>query len=143
MEVRVLAVIDPQDPRLLVLEGVYLAIGVAFLLAAYKSKSEWTKVGLAGFGLSLIAWRLLAVIPSFWLYYADTKLNWGGNGCTSLSNGTDAIKCLKQTARDVIVVGELSIGFTAMIIAFARYQKKFPKQLASGESKPEATGGYK
>ena len=138
-----LAVIDPQDPRLLVLEGVYLAIGAAFLFAAFRSKSEWVRAGLAGFGLSLIAWRLLAVIPSFWLYFADTKLNWGGNGCTSLSKSVDAIKCLKQTARDVIVVGELGAGFTAFIIAFARYQKKFPKQLAAGESKPETTGGYK
>ena len=29
------------------------------------------------------------------------------------------------------------------VVGFLIWQKKFPKQLAPGEAKPEATGGYK
>jgi hypothetical protein len=31
----------------------------------------------------------------------------------------------------------------AFVVGFLIWQKKFPKQLAPGETKPEATGGYK
>jgi hypothetical protein len=131
------------SPKFLLLELVYIAIAGGLLAGAYRSKSEWTKAGLASLGLSILAWRTLAVIPSWWLYYGDTVLKWGGQGCVSLSNSKDAVSCLKQTARDLVVVIELGAVFTAFVVGFLMHQKKFPKQLAPGEAKPEATGGYK
>lgn len=130
-------------PKFLLLELIYFAIAGVLLGAAFRSKSEWAKASWASLALSILSWRVLAVIPSWWLYYGDTVLKWGGQGCVSLSTGKEAISCLKQTARDIVVVVELGIGFTGFIVAFLMYQKKFPKQLAPGEPKPEATGGYK
>ena len=119
-------------------EAVYLGLAFALMGAAYRAKSEWVRAGLATMGLAVLAWHVLAIIPSWWLYYADGVLGWGGNGCTKI----DAT-CLKQSARDIIVVGENAVGLGAFVVGFLMWQKKFPKQLAPGEPKREMTGGYK
>ena len=130
--------------------------GGALLLAAYRAKSAWVKASLAGLGLSAIGIFLLAIVPSWWLYYADGRMKWGGQGCVEfnvsmlwrgLTDGKirsgDTYQCLKQTLKDTIVVVENAAIVGVFVIAFSKYQKKFPKQLAPGEGKPEATGGYK
>lgn len=135
---------DPLDPILLVFEGVYLVVGVGLLLWSGKVRSEWVRASLAGLGLSIIAFRLLAIIPSWWLYFADGRLGWGGQGCVEINPFTDAgISCIKQAAKDTVVVIENAVVLGGFIFAFVWWQKKHPKQLASGEAKPETTGGYK
>jgi hypothetical protein len=42
-----------------------------------------------------------------------------------------------------LLVIQNAIALGGFVVAFWLYQKKFPKQLGPGESKPEATGGYK
>lgn len=131
-------VFNSTSPTWLLLEGVYIAAGIALLAVAYRAKSEWVRAGLGGLGLAVLGWHILAVLPSWWLYYSEGPLGWGGQGCTAL----DAA-CLKQTVKDLIIVIENAVGLGAFMAAFWFYQKKFPKQLAPGERKPEATGGYK
>ncbi len=131
------------EPKWLLVEGVYFVIAAAMFGLAFKAKTSWTKASLGAFALSILAWRTLAIIPSWWLYYADGVLGWGGQGCTSLASGDEVIKCLKQSARDIVVVAENGAALGAFAIGFLIYQKKFPKQLGAGESKPEATGGYR
>ncbi len=131
-------VFNSISPLWLILEVVYIVIAAILMAAAYRAKSEWVKAGLATLGLAILAWHILAVLPSWWLYYADGVLGWGGNGCTKI----DA-SCLKQSARDIIVVGENAVGLGAFVVGFLVWQKKFPKQLAPGEPKREMTGGYK
>ena len=131
-------VFNSISPIWLVLEVVYIVIAGILMAAAYRAKSEWVKAGLATLGLAILAWHILAILPSWWLYYADGVLGWGGNGCTKI----DA-SCLKQSARDIIVVGENAVGLGAFVVGFLVWQKKFPKQLAPGEPKREMTGGYK
>ncbi|MGH2793263.1 MAG: hypothetical protein ACRDKG_03060 [Actinomycetota bacterium] len=131
-------VFNSISPIWLVLEVVYIVIAGVLMGVAYRAKSEWVKAGLATLGLAILAWHILAVLPSWWLYYADGVLGWGGNGCTKI----DA-SCLKQSARDIIVVGENAVGLGAFVVGFLVWQKKFPKQLAPGEPKREMTGGYK
>ncbi|MEX2556931.1 MAG: hypothetical protein WEB06_15055 [Actinomycetota bacterium] len=133
-----LAFNDTSPLWLILQEAVYLGLAFALLGVAYKSKSEWVRAGMATLGLAVLAWHVLAIIPSWWLYYADGVLGWGGNGCTKI----DAT-CLKQSARDIIVVGENAVGLGAFVVGFLMWQKKFPKQLAPGEPKREMTGGYK
>ena len=131
--------IDPLSPILLIFEGAYLTIAVVMMLLSRRVKSEWVAASLASFGLMTIAWRLLAVLPSWWLYYADGVLGWGGQGCVNLLEREDLISCIKQTAKDTVVVIENAVVLGGFVVAFLIYQKKFPKQLAPGEAKPEAT----
>lgn len=126
------------SPKWLLVEGVYFAICGGLLLWAFKARSEWVRASIAAFAISVIAWRTLAVIPSWWLYYAEGQLKWGGQGCIQLD-----LSCLQQTIKDTVVVVENAVVLGGFIVAFWLYQKKFPRQLAPGESKSEATGGYK
>jgi len=139
-----LAATPPElRPTLLLFEVVWFLIAGGLFTAAYRAKLEWVKASLAVFALAILGWRLLGVIPSWWTYYSSTSLNWSASGCSSLSTGKDAMACLKATARDVVATIELGIAFTGFIVGFLVYQKRFPKQLAPGEPKPESTGGYK
>ena len=131
-------VFNSVSPYWLILEGVYIVAAFALLGAAFRSKSEWTRACLGALGLAILAWHVLAILPSWWLYYADGVLGWGGNGCTKLD-----LVCLKQIGKDMGVVIENGIGLGAFVVGMLMFQKKFPKQLAAGEPKRETTGGYK
>jgi len=129
---------DTSNPVMLLFEVIWLGIGIALLLASSRVKSEWVRATLAAFGLAIIGLRLLAVVPSWWLYFSDAHLHWGGQGCSAI----DAA-CIKQAVKDTAVVIENAVVLGGFVVGFLIWQKKFPKQLAPGESKPEATGGYK
>ena len=131
-------VFNSISPFWLLIEAVYFVAAIALLVAAYRAKSEWVKASLGALSLAILAWHILAILPSWWLYYADGVLGWGGNGCSKLD-----MVCLKQVAKDLVVVIENAVGLGAFVVAFLIYQKKFPKQLAAGEPKREMTGGYK
>jgi hypothetical protein len=131
-------VFNSISPFWLLLEGAYFVLAIGLLVAAYRAKSEWVKASLGTLGLAILAWHILAILPSWWLYYADGVLGWGGNGCSKL----DAV-CFKQIAKDLVVVTENAVGLGAFVVGFLMFQKKFPKQLATGEPKRESTGGYK
>ncbi|HVL89997.1 MAG TPA: hypothetical protein VM841_07170, partial [Actinomycetota bacterium] len=119
-------------------EIIWFGAAAAMFLAAWKTKSDWVRASLAGFALSILAIRVLAVLPSWWLYYAEGTLDWGGQGCAEID-----LQCIKQTIKDSVVVVQNAVILGALVVGFIIWQKKFPKQLAPGESKPEATGGYK
>jgi hypothetical protein len=129
---------DTANPALLFYELIYIAVAIALLIASSRVKSEWVRAGLSAFGLAILALRLLAVIPSWWLYFSDSHLHWGGTGCTAI----DA-QCIKQAVKDTAVVIENALVLGGFIVGFLIWQKRNPKQLAPGESKPEVTGGYK
>jgi hypothetical protein len=131
-------VFNSISPYWLLLEGVYIVVAFGLLGAAFRAKSEWTRASLGALGMAILAWHILAILPSWWLYYADGVLGWGGNGCTKLD-----MVCLKQAAKDIVIVGENAVGLGAFVVGMLMFQKKFPKQLAAGEPKREMTGGYK
>ncbi|MBI4728028.1 MAG: hypothetical protein HY775_00775 [Acidobacteria bacterium] len=126
------------SPKWLLFEVAYLAGALALLAVAFRNRNEWVKASLAAFAVAVIGWRLLAVVPSWWLYYADGQLKWGGQGCTKIDAG-----CLKQAAKDIVVVVENTAVLVGFAVAFLSYQKRFPKQLGPGERRGDTTGGYK
>lgn len=135
---------DPLDPILLLFEGVYFAIAIGLLLVSSKVKSEWVRATLAGMGISILGFRVLAIIPSWWLYYAEGVMGWGGQGCVEINPTTpDGISCLKQAAKDTVVVIQNALALGGFVAAFVWWQKKHPKQPGPGEAKLETTGGYK
>ena len=97
-----------------------------------KPKDEgerWVQLSLLSLGLFAGMIVVFAIIPSFWLYFADGTLKWTGFWLNKL--------------RDVIVTGYYLVVLTAAIAAVVVWNKRHPRILPAGEDKREATGGYK
>jgi hypothetical protein len=97
----------------------------------------WTKAVVAALALWVIAIIGIAVIPSYWLYLADQKLNWRPTGC----GHSDTVCFWLFKARDV-VASMLYFGpFVTLIVAPFLLQKWRRRLRSESESRP--TGGYR
>ena len=97
-----------------------------------KPKDEgerWVALSLLSLGLFAGMIVVFAIIPSFWLYFADGTLKWTSFWLNKL--------------RDVIVTGYYLVVLGAAIAAIVVWNKRHPRILPAGEEKREATGGYK
>ena len=116
------------------------AAGVS--LARPKDEGErWIRLVLITMGIWLALCVTMAVIPSFWLYFADGTLKWTGK--FTVPYGLGKLVLPMQMIRDVIVVLWYGVALGAFGLAIRAYNQRNPKTLPSGEQKREATGGYK
>jgi hypothetical protein len=107
-----------------------------------KDEGErWMSLALVMMAIFLGLFVFMAVIPSFWLYFADGTLKWTGKFKVPL--GLRTLTLQMQTVRDVIVVLWYGAVLTAAGVLIGRYNRRNPKVLPAGEEKREATGGYK
>ena len=107
-----------------------------------KDEGEhWVKLVLVTMAIWLALFVTMAVIPSFWLYFADGTLKWTGK--FTVPYGLGELVLPMQMLRDVIVVLWYGLALTAFGVGVYLYNKRNPKTLPSGEEKREATGGYK
>jgi hypothetical protein len=107
-----------------------------------KDEGErWVRLVLVTMGIWLALFVTMAVIPSFWLYFADGTLKW--TGTFTIPYGLGELTLPMQMVRDVIVVIWYGLVLGAFGLAVHQYNKRNPKTLPSGEEKREATGGYK
>ncbi len=111
------------------------------LLRPKDESQRWVSLALVMMGLWLAMIIVLAVIPSWWLYFADATLKWTDN--FSLRLGIRTIVLPKQVLRDVIVVVWYGAALTAAGLLIRAYNKRKPRVLPPGEAKREATGGYR
>lgn len=98
---------------------------------------EWTWTRAVVFCLFLwfLAVLFIAVVPSWWLYFADQKLHW--RQCPCPTN----LKFWEFEARDVVAAGLFSVPFGAFIV-IPYYVQKLRRRLRS-ESESRPTGGYR
>ena len=107
-----------------------------------KDEGErWIKLTLITMGIWVAMFVTMAVIPSYWLYFADGTLKWTGR--FTVPYGFGELDLPQQTIRDVIVVVWYGLALTAFGVGVHLYNKRHPRTLPSGEEKREATGGYK
>jgi hypothetical protein len=113
-------------------------------VALSRPKDEggrWVVLTLIMMGIWIALFITMAVIPSYWLYFADGTLKWTGK--FELPLGFRTLSLPMQAVRDVIVVIWYGVVLVAAGLAVRAYNKRNPKVLPSGEEKREATGGYK
>jgi hypothetical protein len=111
-------------------------------LARPRDEGErWVRLVLITLGIWISLFVTMAVIPSFWLYFADGTLKWTGK--FSVPYGFGELVLPMQMVRDVIVVLWYGLALGACGLAIRAYNRRSPKTLPSGEEKREATGGYK
>jgi hypothetical protein len=111
------------------------------LLRPTNESQRWVFLSLVTMGIFVAMIIFLAVIPSWWLYFADATLKWTDN--FTLSLGIRKIVLSKQVIRDLIVVAWYGVTLVAAGLAIRAYNQRNPKVLAPDETKREATGGYK
>jgi hypothetical protein len=116
------------------------AAGVS--LVRPKDEGErWVKLTLVTMGLWALLFVTMAVIPSYWLYFADGTLKMTGR--LTIPYGFGELDLPQQALRDVIVVVWYGLALGLLGLGILLYNKRNPRTLPSGEEKREATGGYK
>ena len=93
----------------------------------------WTKAVIFCFMFAFFSVISMAVIPSFWLYFADQKLHWDGSG----PNGF----WLKEL-RDFIAVN-LATGPFVTIVVVAAIAQNWRRKLRGSTGDVRPTGGYR
>ena len=107
-----------------------------------KDEGEhWVQLVLLTMAIWVAMFVTMAVIPSFWLYFADGTLKWTGK--FTVPYGLGRLVLPMQAVRDVIVVLWYGVALGGFGLAIRAYNRRNPRTLPSGEEKREATGGYK
>jgi hypothetical protein len=107
-----------------------------------KDEGErWVALTLVMMGIWIALFITMAVIPSYWLYFADGTLKWTGK--LEVPLGVRTLSVPMQAVRDVVAVAWYTVALGAAGLAIRAYNRRNPKVLPSGEEKREATGGYK
>jgi hypothetical protein len=107
-----------------------------------KDEAErWVALCLMMLAIWLAALVLMAVIPSWWLYFWDSVLK--KTGTFTLPVGIRTLTLPWQAVRDLIVVIWYGGALAASGLAIRAYNRRNSKVLPADEPKREATGGYK
>ena len=93
----------------------------------------WTKAVIFCLGFAFFCVFSMAVIPSFWLYFADQKLKWDGSG----PNGF----WLKEL-RDFVAVN-LAMGPFVTVVIVASIVQNWRRKLRGTTGDVRPTGGYR
>jgi len=111
-------------------------------LARPKNEGErWSALALLMLGLTAALFVTMAVVPSWWLYFADGTLKWTKNFTIPL--GFRKVVLPQKAIRDTIVLIWYGLVLGAAGLGVRAYNRRNPKVLPSGEEKREATGGYR
>jgi type II secretory pathway component PulF len=90
----------------------------------------WTTAFVAGIVISFFALLTLAVVPSWWLYFAEQELGW-----TSENR-------LLLTLRDIFAVGWLSVWAGFFVVTFFKLQV-IRRRLRGEKQADRYSGGYR
>src|SRR6266498_2768679 len=97
-------------------------------LARPKDEGErWVRLVLVTMGIWVALFVTMAVIPSFWLYFADGTLKWTGKFEVPL--GFRTLTLPMQAVRDVIVVVWYGVALGVAGLAVRAYNRRNPKVL--------------
>ena len=102
----------------------------------------WTSAVVFSLGLTFFIMITVAVIPSFWLYFADQKLKWDGGAPTGPAVHPHHPRgfWLKEL-RDAVAMG-LSTGPLIIVLVGAAVLQNWRRKLRGAQSDARPTGGY-
>jgi hypothetical protein len=115
--------------------------GEVSLVRPKDEGERWVWLTLVTMGIWIALFITMAVIPSYWLYFADGTLKWTGK--LEVPLGFRTLSLPMQAVRDVVAIAWYTVALVAAGVAIRIYNRRNPKVLPSGEEKREVTGGYK
>ena len=126
--------------------------GVKARIENFLRAFEWTWTAAVTFALVLVFFLLIssAIMPSFWMYYAEQKIGWAGptdiEAFLRVPFGTSITNPLSPQGylmvRDAIAMGLTTLPFVLVLVVSAALQN-WRKKLRGGESGTRPTGGYR
>ncbi len=134
--------------------------GIAERLAPLKERVEsflrgfewtWTTAVIFSVGLVFFFLITMAVLPSFWLYFADQKLKWDGGAAHKILPwswaqrgplGWTATGTELKHLRDAVAMG-LSTGPLVTILIAAAIMQNWRRKLRGAQSEARPSGGYR
>lgn len=135
---------------ILLIWGVLLIAAPLYVARRTYQKREWVSATMGVIGGLAIFWWVYGILPSAWIYYIDSNKEVLAGPIIPASVGftfdsgfrLDVASNFYVVLRDLVVVVEHLVAFGLTFWAALRLQKRFPKALVAGETKPGA-GGYK
>jgi len=113
---------------------------------------EWTWTNAILFSLALTFFILIstAIMPSFWMYYAEQKIGWAGptdlEAFLKQPFGTSITDPLSSYGyvmlRDAIAMGLTTLPFILILVVSSAMQN-WRKKLRGGEGGGRPSGGYR
>ena len=104
----------------------------------------WTSAVLFSLGVTFFILISMAVLPSFWLYYADQVLKWDGGAPQQvlpfIPITLDGFWL--KIFRDAVAMG-LSTGPLITILIAAAVMQNWRRKLRGAQSDTRPTGGYR
>jgi cobalamin synthase len=105
---------------------------------------EWTWTNAVLFSLALVFFLMMsaAVLPSFWMYFAEQKLGWGGPTDLEVFLKAPLSQAGRLELRDAIAMGLTTGPIVTVLVASAAMQNWRRKlRGTTGDTRP--TGGYR
>lgn len=136
-------------------------VAVPLLIAkqTYK-KHDWVSATMGVMAAFAVSWWLFGILPSAWIYYLDSSseilkgpiipASVGITGPIEIGSWViipdgyrlDLMSNFYDVFRDLVVVIQQIAALSLVFWGALRIQKRYPKTLVSGETRPDA-GGYK
>jgi hypothetical protein len=105
---------------------------------------EWTWTSAVLFSFALIFFLLMSavVLPSFWMYFAEQKLGWGGPTDIEAFLKAPLSQAGRLELRDAIAMG-LTTGPIGTVLIVGAAMQNWRRKLrgTTGDTRP--TGGYR
>ncbi len=130
--------------------------GLKQRVETFVREFEWTWTNALLFSLALTFFLLISmsVVPSFWMYYSEQILRWGGptdlegflSGQMLIFDTEQGFPHLSQETylqiRDAIAMGLATLPFVVVLVVGAAMQN-WRKKLRGGGGESRPTGGYR
>ena len=133
--------------------GVILMGGSIVLIALFcllalrlRERQGWLSALFGVMAALLSSWWLLGIIPSAWVYFADSQSELLADQVIPsqiVVGGLQVASNFYNVFRDSIVMIQGAIVVVGYFVLALMIQKRFPGGLAEGEERGPTTGGYK
>jgi cobalamin synthase len=105
---------------------------------------EWTWTNAVLFSLALVFFLMMsaAVLPSFWMYFAEQKLGWGGPTDLEAFLKAPLGQAGRLELRDAIAMG-LTTGPIVTVLIVSAAMQNWRRKLRGATGDTRSAGGYR
>lgn len=140
-----------------VLWAVVLIALPAWLAKLTYGKREWVSATMGVLAGTSLMWWLHGIVPHAWIQFTSSNSNLlegtiipasagldipAGSPLVTEATRIDIASDLYDVITESVLAGLMIVGIAVTVWLALRLQRKYPKTLAAGETKPEA-GGYR